>query len=98
MAMFGSGAAIVMAITAVAAKQILRDLQQARTVFCVAAVGPPMPGTAGRRIAAATVPTTATTSAVFVWFLSHDLVVGYRVMPASYPREIRSKFHGANEF
>jgi hypothetical protein len=93
--MYGSGVVIGMAITVAVVRQILKGLQQDRTVFCGAAVGTTARGTAVLRLAAAAAPTTVTATAVFVWFLSHDSVGGYLAMPASLPCEIRSKFHRA---
>jgi hypothetical protein len=93
--MYGSGVVIGMAITVAVVRQILKGLQQVRTVFCGAAVGTAAQGAAVFRIATTTAPTTVATATVFVWFLSHDSAGGYRAMPASLPCEIRSKFHRA---
>lgn len=75
MAMFGSGVTTGMEPIAVVAKLTRRDQIPVRTVCCVAVAGAAMPGAAARRIATAAIPTTATATTVFGWFLSHSLVV-----------------------
>ena len=72
--MFGSGAAIGMVhiIMLNRHKTILRDLIPARAAFCVVAVGTSSLRAAAFLFAAAATPTTATTTAVFGWFVFHS--------------------------
>ena len=62
MAMYGSGAAIGMAITVMAAKAIRKERLQGRPVCAAAVAGTSLRSIAGRRTASATHQSTATTS------------------------------------
>ena len=73
--MFGSGAAIGtdLIIMLIHRKQIQKVLLQARSAFCVVAVGSASHWAAAFLVATTATPTTATTSSVFGWFVPFSL-------------------------